>query len=246
MFESLNYKYMLLSTFYLTQAAKKASMEIEDWLAMPSEATCAAMASDTKLATRRHKLSILALEPSKGQLWNRQFAGFLLAGIHLLENVVEYANQPLERAYCGLRPVGHNVCQALVPDGGSQLCSNALYASTRTEGGLTVNKRGEVKVCSDAVELMVNGSSCASTSDLLADGMLASRAAASGRLSTPGDSQSKKLGRHLGMLIVQAAIDTGVEMAFEAYVLDEIAGVKAEVQEQSRRSASHNITSNGL
>ncbi len=39
---------------------------------------------------------------------------------------------------------------------------------------------------SDAVEWMVNGSSCASTSDLLADGMLASRAAASGRLSTPG------------------------------------------------------------
>lgn len=50
---------------------------------------------------------------------------------------------------------------------------------------------------SDAVEWMVNGSSCASTSDLLADGMLASRAAASGRLSTPGDSKSKTVGRHL-------------------------------------------------
>ena len=78
---------------------------------------------------RCHELSILALEPSKGQLWNRRFAGFLVAGIHLLEDVVKYANQPLERAYCGLRPMGHNVCQALVPDGGSQLCSNALYAS---------------------------------------------------------------------------------------------------------------------
>ena len=37
------------------QAAKKASMDMEDWLAMPSEATCAAMASDTKLATRPSK-----------------------------------------------------------------------------------------------------------------------------------------------------------------------------------------------
>ena len=64
---------------------------------------------------------------------------------------------------------------------------------------------------SDAVELMVNGSSCASTSDLLADGMLASRAAASGRLSTPGGSKSKTLARHLGTLIVQAAVDTGLE-----------------------------------
>ncbi len=58
---------------------------------------------------------------------------------------------------------------------------------------------------------MVNGSSCASTSDLLADGMLASRAAASGRLNTPEDSKSKMLGRHLGTLTVQAAIDTGSE-----------------------------------
>ena len=37
------------------QAAKNASMDMEDWLAMPSEATCAAMASDTKLATRPSK-----------------------------------------------------------------------------------------------------------------------------------------------------------------------------------------------
>lgn len=37
----------------------------------------------------------------------------------------------------------------------------------------------------DAVEVSVSGSSCASTSDLLSDGMLASKAAASDRLSTP-------------------------------------------------------------
>jgi len=41
--------------------------------------------------------------------------------------------------------------------------------------------------------------------------MLASRAAASGRLNTPGNSKSKMLGRQLGALIVQAATDKGVE-----------------------------------
>lgn len=42
----------------------------------------------------------------------------------------------------------------------------------------------------DAVEVSVSESSCASTSDLLSDGMLASKAAASDRLSTPVGSSN--------------------------------------------------------
>ncbi len=105
----------------------------------------------------------------------------------------------------------------------TELCLTSLYAprlhlqgnAHRSGSMLEAREKEPYMVLmlrsSDAVELMVNGSSCASTSDLLADGMLASRAAASGRLSTPGESESKMLARHLSRLIVQAAIDTGVE-----------------------------------
>jgi len=104
---------------------------------------------------------------------------------------------------------------------------------------------------SDAVELMVNGSSCASTSDLLAEGMLASRAAASGRLNTPGNSKSKMLGRQLGALIVQAATDKGVEKqqnvdgpSRRLFLMRWVA--TRQRCKQSRKSASQKITSNGL